>query len=492
MNKHETGELKKLVILHSNDLHGDFLAEEIDSKLVGGVSMLSGYLNKVRSEEDNVLYCIAGDMFRGSVIDSEFKGLSTIELMNALGPDVATIGNHETDYGIAHLLFIEKCASFPIINANLHIRSNNARLFNPCKIIKIDGMKVLFIGVLTEEVLATAQDDSTLGAIIDCTDAATEIGRICNAYNSVDIDLTVLLTHIGFEEDKKLAAMLDPVWGVDLIIGGHSHTLPEEPAVVNGIQIVQAGVGTDQIGRFDLLINADDNCVDSISWRTIPITPENCPRDEAIEKLLDCYKSQTDAKYGRVVTKLARRLTNPARNQETEVGQLAADAVRDNIGVDISLFASGSLRKDAIGPIVTYQDFVEMFGFDEPLYMLTATGKQLKDMLRYTCREETWTGGHTEFYQVSDGIRAVYNRQNHDFDEFEFDGRPLSDDALVSIALQGYHYENFETGFGFDRAELEKNARPRMVATSVVQVIEEYLMNNRRLDRSGTGRLIIK
>jgi hypothetical protein len=83
--------LKKLTLLHSNDLHGDFLAERIDNKLVGGVSMLSGYINKVRAEEENVIYCIAGDMFRGSVIDAEYKGVSTIEIMNLLGPDVVTI-----------------------------------------------------------------------------------------------------------------------------------------------------------------------------------------------------------------------------------------------------------------------------------------------------------------------------------------------------------------------------------------------------------------
>ena len=62
--------LKKLTILHSNDMHGDFLAEQIDERLVGGVSLLSGYVNKVRREEKNVIYAIAGDMFRGSVIDS--------------------------------------------------------------------------------------------------------------------------------------------------------------------------------------------------------------------------------------------------------------------------------------------------------------------------------------------------------------------------------------------------------------------------------------
>ena len=112
--------IKRLTILHSNDLHGDFLAEEVDSQLIGGVSMLSGYVNTVRKEEKNAIYCIAGDMFRGSVIDSEFRSISTIEILNMLAPDVVTIGNHEIDYGIAHLLFLEKCAKFPIINANMH------------------------------------------------------------------------------------------------------------------------------------------------------------------------------------------------------------------------------------------------------------------------------------------------------------------------------------------------------------------------------------
>ena len=106
--------------------------------------MLSGYVSKVRKEEKNTIYCIAGDMFRGSVIDSEFRGISTIEIMNMLAPDVVTIGNHEIDYGIAHLLFLEKCAKFPIVNVNLHITTNNARLFQSHHIIEIDGMRVVY------------------------------------------------------------------------------------------------------------------------------------------------------------------------------------------------------------------------------------------------------------------------------------------------------------------------------------------------------------
>ena len=75
--------IKKLTLLHSNDMHGDFMVEKIDEKLVGGVSLLSGYVSKVRQEEQSVLYAVAGDMFRGSVIDTEYKGISTINIKNA-------------------------------------------------------------------------------------------------------------------------------------------------------------------------------------------------------------------------------------------------------------------------------------------------------------------------------------------------------------------------------------------------------------------------
>ena len=96
---------QKLTLLHSNDLHGDFLFD--NDRKTGGLARLSGFIRKVRESEDNVAYMIAGDLFSGSVIDSEYQGLSTIDLVNLLNPDVATVGNHEVDYGIAHLLFLK-------------------------------------------------------------------------------------------------------------------------------------------------------------------------------------------------------------------------------------------------------------------------------------------------------------------------------------------------------------------------------------------------
>jgi len=129
---------KKFTILHSNDMHGDFLAEvkQGGGKLIGGLALLSGYLNKVRAEEENVIYVISGDMVQGSLIDADYKGISTIEIMNYLAPDVVALGNHEFDYGLPHLLFLEKVANFPIVNANLYIKGFGRRMMRPYYILK--------------------------------------------------------------------------------------------------------------------------------------------------------------------------------------------------------------------------------------------------------------------------------------------------------------------------------------------------------------------
>ena len=96
-------------------------------------------------------------MVQGSLIDSEYKGISTMEIMNYLAPDVVALGNHEFDYGLPHLLFLEKIANFPIVNANLYISPYNKRMMMPYLILKKAGFDILFTGIITEKVI-----DSTL------------------------------------------------------------------------------------------------------------------------------------------------------------------------------------------------------------------------------------------------------------------------------------------------------------------------------------------
>ena len=459
---------------------------------MGGVSRLAGYINQVRAEEENAVYCIAGDMFRGSVIDSEYHGVSTIEIMNMIAPDVITVGNHETDYGVAHLLFIEKCAKFPIINANLHIKTNNARLFKPCYILDTGGLKILFIGILTDEVIAQTKQEALIGSFVDIHEAVEEVGRLCNTYRSLDVDLTVLLTHIGFEEDKKLAEELDPTWGVDIIIGGHSHTLPEKPEVVNNVLIVQAGTGTDQIGRFDLIIDKENNCISEYTWQCVPIDDTHCPRTAELEEVLNHYRTQTDKKYKRLVTHLKRQLTHPSRYQETELGNLFADILCESLGLDVMLLGSGSIRGTELGPVVLYSDLTECFPYSDAIYMVPVTGRQLKQMIAFMLREEALIGGHTEFYQFSEGMRVVYHRESRSFREFSLYGEPVEDDKVYRVGLQEFHYKNVEEFFSVPLPEVQKNGKIRKLSTSCRDILDEYLSDKQNLDRTVCGRLVIE
>ncbi len=480
--------IKKLTILHSNDMHGDFLPHDVDGKETAGLARLSGYINQVRQEKKNTIYVVAGDMFRGSIIDSEYMGLSTIDLMNVLRPDVATIGNHEADYGMAHLLFLEKCAKFPIINANVFVTMNNARLFQPYLNLDIDGMRILFIGILTEEVLASAKNEKIIGTFIDVEQAAKEVGIICDNYRTTKTDLTVLVTHIGIEADRELAQLLHPDWGVNMIIGGHTHTFMDEPEYVNGIPIVQAGTGTGIVGRMDLEIDTEKREILDLKWQCVPINEDTAPKDEVMEDLLDSYRTQTDTKYKRVVTRWARKLTHPSRIQETEMGNLYADALQWESSFDIMMMGSGSIRKKELGPIIEYQDMVENTPFDDNLWMLEVTGAQWRRMIQHILRDDAWLG-ETEFYQFSRGVRILYNKTTHTIEELKFNGEDVTDDMHLKIALQNYHYKNFDAFLGVPLEEVKQNMRPRVVATSVNNIIEEFFATNDGLDAHVEGRL---
>ena len=360
--------LKKLTILHSNDLHGDFLAAEVDSELVGGVSMLSGYIHKVKNEEENVIYAIAGDMLRGSIIDSEYKGLSTIGVMNLLEPDVATIGNHEVDYGFSHLLFIEKCAEFPIINANMYLNVNGTRLFDSHIVLDVGGMKILFIGVLTEEVLASTKQEDLIGKL----------------------------------------------------------------------------------------------------------------------------KKQTDEKYGRVITRLPGVYTHPCRNRETELGDLLAEGLREQLHTDLALIGSGNIRGFTLGPIVTLQDFVEAFPYENSVIGVHMTGAQLRQAMQHLMRDDAIAENtQCDTFQYSKGFFCEYDSGSHTILQLKMNGKDVQDDDVYLVAMERYYYNCMEQALGIKPEEVEKNGPAVQLAGETANVLEEYLMSHDFPKKDTEPRLVI-
>lgn len=481
---------KKFTILHSNDMHGDFLAETDADKqrAIGGLALLSGYINMVRKEEKNVLYVVSGDMVQGSLIDSEYKGISTIEIMNYLAPDVVTLGNHEFDYGLPHLLFLEKMANFPIVNANLYIKQFHKRLMRPYVIIKKDGFDFLFTGIITDKVIDSIKLDSLVGSFISLEEAKTEVGRITNVYKDDDIDCTILLTHIGFESDKELAAMLDPAWGVDMIIGGHSHTILEKPEVVSGIPIVQAGTSTNQIGRMDIVVDDDTNKIIEHHWQLVPITSDLCGPDGAMERFIAAFADPVNRKYASVITKFTDGMTHPAREEETQLGDFVADIFADVSKTDVMLVGSGSIRSKSLGPVVTLMDIKTCFPFDDSIVRCTVSGKQLRIIFTHIMRKENRTG-EGECYQVNHGVKAIYNDTKQKLISLLIRGVPVVDELSYTLALQGYHKANALQNLGIGVDELCCRDHT-VITTSAYDVLEEYLRAHQHCSAPTLGRLI--
>jgi 5'-nucleotidase/UDP-sugar diphosphatase len=484
---------KKFTILHSNDMHGDFLAEihGQGGKLIGGLALLSGYINKVRSEEENVLYVISGDMVQGSLIDSEYKGISTIEIMNYLAPDVVALGNHEFDYGLPHLLFLEKMANFPIVNANLYIKQYNKRLMRPYVVLRKAGFDIMFTGIITEKVMDSIKQDELIGSFVSLEEAGREVGKITNAYKNDDIDLTILLTHIGFESDVELSRLLRAEWGVDIIIGGHSHTILEKPHVENSILIAQAGVGTDQIGRFDIVVDDDTNSVVDYTWQLIPIDSNLAEPDEKLQEYIESFKEVVDRKYNTLICKFSQKLTHPKREEETSLGNLIADAFAEVSECDVMLVGSGSIRSKELGPLVTLKDLLSCFPYDDVLTRYSVTGGSLWNVFSHIMRPEN-RNSEGECYQTNGRVKALYDDSKRELASLKVEDVDVLDSNSYTLCLQGYHFNNSAVYLNITHEELMESRKSKVVSTSAQEVLEEYLHNHQNIQSRIEERLVYR
>jgi 2',3'-cyclic-nucleotide 2'-phosphodiesterase (5'-nucleotidase family) len=147
------------------------------------------------------------------------------------------------------------------------------------------------------------------------------------------------------------------------------------------------------------------------------------------------------------------------------------------LGVDIMLTASGGIRSEHMGPLVTYRDVVECCSFDEPIFGFKVTGAQLKSMMLLMMRKSD-DEEHNEFYQISKGLYIKYDRQEKRLLSLQFQGRDVQDSEMFSLAMHQYHYLSIESFLGVSHKELEANGKPHVIATSSQGVLEEYFLSH--------------
>ena len=476
-----------LVLLHSNDIHGAFTPILQDGIKKGGISLLSGFVQRTRREEANVIYAMAGDLFMGSILDSEYRGLATIRLANAAAPNVFAIGNHEIDYGLSHLLFLEICADFPVICANLAVRELNLPLFAPWTDIVQGGVRVRFIGLLTESITGKIAQEDLISREVSIRDVFKSLARVMKALElEPKADITVLLTHIGIVEDRILAERIPPEWRIDLIIGGHSHTFMKEPEVIGGIPIVQAGSGSGQIGRFDIDFNPDTDRIEKLDWQLIPIDETNSEPDELLEFYQERYRREMDRKYEKLLAFLPCAYVHNGYHRETPLLDLFTDLYQEAFHTDVFLLSSNSIRVRELGPQVLRRDILMALPYDNEVFAITMTGSRLVEMITYMLRKESWEGVNI-FILFSGTMKIAFDRTARCVRRVEIYGNVPEPERLYTVGITSYVRKNLQAFLGIAEEELPI----RTLAKSDRPAIEEYLLSQGAYTLKNEGRVLL-
>jgi 5'-nucleotidase len=285
--------------------------------------------------------------------------------------------------------------------------------------------------------------------------------------------------------------MLDPRWGVDIILGGHSHTYLAEPAKVNNILIAQAGTGSDQIGRFDITVDDDTNSIVDYRWQTVKIDGKTAKPDDKLAEYIGSFKKEVDRKYNTMICRFLKTLTHPVRERETELGNLIADAFAQKSQCDVMLVGSGSIRVKELGPVVTLSDEMTCFPYDDTLTRYEISGSELKTIFSHIMRKSN-RDGEGECYQVNRGVSALYDDHSGRLISLSVGNKSVSDTARYSVCLQNFHFNNSEKYLNISNNALLASGRTKVISTSARDVLDEYLRNNQNISADTGGRLIYK
>jgi 5'-nucleotidase len=210
-----------------------------------------------------------------------------------------------------------------------------------------------------------------------------------------------------------------------------------------------------------------------------------------LENFIHSFQDEVDAKYNTLITRFARQLTHPQRNEETSLGNLFADLFAERAGTDVMFVGSGSIRVDALGPVVTLGDLYKAFPYDDALHRFTLSGTQLKRVFGHIMSWKSRYGGG-ECYQVNHGVRAVYNDDRQELETLDLNGMPVTDRGRYTMTMQGFHFKNAEENLGISPAELEAMTGSTLVTLSVRDVMEEYMRARQNQNSWVEGRLVYR
>ncbi len=462
---HNSNKEFHFTILHTNDMHSALIPHspaidyhpEVENSAIGGFARLATAINEIRqkktAQNEPVLLFDAGDFLGGAA----FAWLSTLErapeisLMQEMGYDAVIIGNHEYDYGPDVLAKYLISAGYPEAHSQTMVLASNTRapqdhllaeqqLYKDIQTIELhNGIKIGIFSLIGKDAISVTADTGDIEFLDQHTTALDSVKRL----KEQSVDIVIAITHSGIDEDRELAR---EVSGIDIIIGGHSHTELFEPVIESGTVIAHAGSLGKYLGQLELAYDADSKTLRIRNGENgnpaLVAIDNNFSPDLHIDELVTGYtqmlnehiKELTGGVFGNLMQVVAISdfsLENHPPLTETSVANFITDAMRivtqevTGNRVDIAIQANGSIRQ-SISPgsmeyshgQISFYEVVETIGLGYgedgfagyPVVSVYLTGEEVRRLLEVAVLLQELMGD-TYFLQFS-GLRYDYNPTN--------------------------------------------------------------------------------
>ncbi|UOQ45695.1 cell wall-binding repeat-containing protein [Halobacillus salinarum] len=495
-----------LTVMHTNDTHAHLT----------NVPRQVTAVQDIRNNRENTLLLSAGDVFSGTLFYNQYKGLADVEFMNMLKYDAMVPGNHEFDDGPGQFADFIKEAKFPIISSNIDYSENDKLnpLYKdemgmpgdggniyPASIMEVNGEKVGVFGLTTEETKIL----SSPGETIQFEDYKKKAQETVDMLEKQGVNKIIALTHLGVNYDKDLAQNVE---GIDIVVGGHSHTeldkalefnTDSEPTIV-----VQAEEYLDYLG--DLQVTFDDEGV-LTDWneKLVDLSADAEPAIEADQEAADRLaelEAPIDDMKKKVVGDTKTALDgerNDVRQEETNLGNLIADSMLDKAkeadpDTTIALQNSGGIRASINQGEVTLGEVLTVMPFGNTLVTLDVTGEQLMSALENSVSDYDNIAGR--FAQVA-GMKYTFDLSK-DVGNRIVDAKVKTEDGYEAIDPDKTYTvatNNFvaDGGDGYTSFKEAKEAgKLNNLGFVDYEVFTEYLDENNPVNPMVEGRVVQK
>jgi 2',3'-cyclic-nucleotide 2'-phosphodiesterase (5'-nucleotidase family) len=440
---------KSLTILHTNDIHASFLPHEAfwvksDPKpMVGGFDELSWMVDSIKKVKGDVLLLDGGDVMTGSPISEiDYQGSTggaLFEMMNKVGYDAWTIGNHDLDISQDNLRQHTGIVHFPTVSANLTDSSGNFPFNNKeYVILNKNGLRIGIIGLMTPDLYSVTNTKNLHGLKVLSPSEVTQklIDKIKD-----QVDVTVVLSHEGVDVDSTVAANTH---GLNIIIGGHSHTRLKTPKVVNGVIICQTGSNCENLGELEVTV--ENKKVTHFDGKLHQLWLRHDRRDDELKALVDKFKTQIDKEYGEVIGTLVSDWRRGGRD-ESNIGDFMVDAIREGANADLAIANSSSLRKDLSAGPIRKLDLFEIMPFRNTLCTFTMSGKEVKAFAERYAKAIRDGSAST---QVS-GMKCAWKSSDNGIavQHLTINGKEIDDNKSYTCATSDFAVNQAEKYLGF-------------------------------------------